>query len=368
MAVDAKSRLAIALNLHQPMTYHVEAAKYPGGSKLWLGGAFKVIPGEKQWGRVAAVNIDTGKIAWKHDTEQPLIGGGLATAGGLYFFGEGNGSFNALDSKTGKKLWSFQCGAGANAMPVSYMVGRSSTSRWAAAATPSSTSSAGTRCSCSRSPDPANVQALEAASGRPHFVRMPRLTMSQLKYIPLAVAGVLAATAHAQDVEAGRKKAETCVACHGPNGNSTQPLFPILAGQTARYLDLQLRDFKEGRRKEPQMDPFVQNLSREDMFDLAAFFAAQKIRTTSFKTDPVKVERGKKKSEEVLCTMCHLGGFLGQNEIPRVAGQHYEYTVKQLRDFKTQRRTNDAGNMVSVSKTLSEQDIDDLGHYLAGLY
>jgi PQQ-dependent dehydrogenase (methanol/ethanol family) len=123
MAFDAKSRLAIALNLHQPMTYHVEQANYPGG-KLWLGGAFKVIPSEKQWGRVAAVNVDTGKVAWKHDTEQPLIGGGLATAGGLFFFGEGNGSFNALDSKTGKKLWSFNCGAGANAQPVSYMVGK----------------------------------------------------------------------------------------------------------------------------------------------------------------------------------------------------------------------------------------------------
>jgi len=104
MSFDAKLRLAFALNLHQPMTYHVEAAKYPGGSKLWLGGAFKAIPGEKQWGRVAAVNIDTGRMAWKHDTEQPLIGGGLATAGGLYFFGEGNGSFNALESKSGKKL------------------------------------------------------------------------------------------------------------------------------------------------------------------------------------------------------------------------------------------------------------------------
>jgi len=122
MSFDPKTRLAIALNLHQPMTYHVEAAKYPGG-KLWLGGAFKVIPSEKQWGRVAAVDVDTGKVKWKHDTEQPLIGGGLATAGGLYFFGEGNGSFNALDSATGKKLWSFNCGAGANAMPVSYMVG-----------------------------------------------------------------------------------------------------------------------------------------------------------------------------------------------------------------------------------------------------
>ncbi len=124
MAYDAQSRLAIALNLHQPMTYHVEAAKYPGGSKLWLGGAFKAIASEKQWGRVAAVNIDTGKIAWKHDTAQPLIGGGLATAGGLFFFGEGNGNFNALNSKTGKKLWSFQCGAGANAMPVSYTAGK----------------------------------------------------------------------------------------------------------------------------------------------------------------------------------------------------------------------------------------------------
>jgi alcohol dehydrogenase (cytochrome c) len=122
MAWDAKNRLAIALNLHQPMTYHVEAAKYPGGSKLWLGGAFKAIASEKQWGRVAAVNVDTGKVVWKHDTEQPLIGGGLATAGGLFFFGEGNGSFNALDSKTGKKLWSFNCGAGANAQPVSYQV------------------------------------------------------------------------------------------------------------------------------------------------------------------------------------------------------------------------------------------------------
>ena len=69
------------------------------------------------------MDVDTGKVKWKHDTEQPLIGGGLATAGGLYFCGEGNGDFNALDSKTGKKLWSFNCGAGANAMPVSYMVG-----------------------------------------------------------------------------------------------------------------------------------------------------------------------------------------------------------------------------------------------------
>jgi glucose dehydrogenase len=121
MAVNPKLRMAYALNLHQPMTYHVEASKYPGG-KLWLGGAFKVVESEKQWGRLAAVNLDTGKVAWKFDTEQPLIGGALATAGDLVFYGEGNGLFRALHAKTGKLLWEYNCGAGANAMPVSYSV------------------------------------------------------------------------------------------------------------------------------------------------------------------------------------------------------------------------------------------------------
>jgi PQQ-dependent dehydrogenase (methanol/ethanol family) len=121
-AVNPKLRMAYAANLHQPMTYHVEEAEYPGGDKLWLGGAFKVIPGEKQWGRLAAVNLDTGKMVWKADTAQPLMGGVLATAGDLVFTGEGNGWFNAYDAKSGKKLWSYQCGAGVNAPPVSYEI------------------------------------------------------------------------------------------------------------------------------------------------------------------------------------------------------------------------------------------------------
>ncbi|MCI4431298.1 MAG: PQQ-binding-like beta-propeller repeat protein, partial [Burkholderiales bacterium] len=121
MAFNPQTRLVYAANLHQPMTYHVEEAKYPGG-KLWLGGAFKVVPGEKQWGRLAAVNIDTGKMEWKFDTEQPLIGGVLATAGNLVFNGESNGLFRAFDAKTGKKLWEYQCGAGVNAPAVSYSV------------------------------------------------------------------------------------------------------------------------------------------------------------------------------------------------------------------------------------------------------
>ncbi|MBI1396037.1 MAG: PQQ-binding-like beta-propeller repeat protein [Betaproteobacteria bacterium] len=121
MAVNPKLRMAYAANLHQPMTYHVQESAYPGG-KLWLGGAFKVIPGEKQWGRLAAVNLDSGKMVWHADTEQPLMGGVLATGGNLVFTGEGNGMFNAYDARTGKKLWTFNCGAGVNAPPVSYMV------------------------------------------------------------------------------------------------------------------------------------------------------------------------------------------------------------------------------------------------------
>ena len=98
MAFDPQTRLVYAANLHQPMTYQVEDAAYPGGSKLWLGGAFKSIASEQQWGKLSAVNVDTGKVAWDYKTDQPLIGGVLATAGGLVFNGEGNGLFRAFDA------------------------------------------------------------------------------------------------------------------------------------------------------------------------------------------------------------------------------------------------------------------------------
>jgi len=121
MTIDAKLGLTYAINLHQPMTYHVESTPYPGG-KLWLGGAFKVIPGERQYGNITAVDYNTGKIKWQVETEQPMIGGIMATAGGILFTGEGNGTFSALDSANGRTLWSFQAGAGVNAPPSSYTV------------------------------------------------------------------------------------------------------------------------------------------------------------------------------------------------------------------------------------------------------
>lgn len=121
MAVNPMLGLTYAVNLHQPMTYTVTPAPYPEG-KLWLGGAFKVIPGAEQWGNISAVDYNTGRIAWQVKTEQPMIGGALATAGGLIFAGEGNGFFKAYDAATGSELWRFQAGAGVNAPPSSYTV------------------------------------------------------------------------------------------------------------------------------------------------------------------------------------------------------------------------------------------------------
>lgn len=121
MAIDPDLELTYAMNLHQPMTYHVEETPYPGG-KLWLGGAFKVIPDEQQWGNITAVDYNTGKIRWKVKTEQPMIGGILATGGGLVFTGEGNGWFRAYNSESGELMWQDKAEAGVNAPPASYNV------------------------------------------------------------------------------------------------------------------------------------------------------------------------------------------------------------------------------------------------------
>jgi cytochrome c553 len=178
---------------------------------------------------------------------------------------------------------------------------------------------------------------------------------------------VLAASASAQDNAAPAEKAQICVACHGPNGNSENPSFPILAGQSWRYIYIELKDFKEGRRTDPSMSPIAADLSRDDMIALGNYFAAQKPLPIKFSADPTRVAAGKKISDAVLCPMCHLGGFVGQHEIPRVAGQYPEYVEKQLRDFKAKRRTNDTGNMTSVAATLSDDDIVNLAHYIANL-
>jgi cytochrome c553 len=186
-------------------------------------------------------------------------------------------------------------------------------------------------------------------------------------------AAVLALPAAAQQPPAAapdadtQKLVQTCAACHGADGNSTQPTYPVLAGQSWRYIFNQLRDFKEGRRTNPLMSPMAANLTRDQMVALGNYFAAQKPKGVAFQADGKRVEAGKKISDAALCPMCHLGGFVGQNEIPRVAGQWPQYVKQQLEDFRAKRRTNDAGNMTSITRNLSDEDIENLAQYIANL-
>ncbi|HWA16503.1 MAG TPA: PQQ-binding-like beta-propeller repeat protein, partial [Gemmatimonadales bacterium] len=119
VAIDPNLSYAFVAGLHQPMNYITHTAPYEKG-RLWLGSAFVAIPGEGQYGLYSAVDLKTGKIAWQNKLPQPMMGGSLATAGGLAFTGEGNGNFNAYDSKTGKLLWQFNAGAGCNAAPMTF--------------------------------------------------------------------------------------------------------------------------------------------------------------------------------------------------------------------------------------------------------
>jgi alcohol dehydrogenase (cytochrome c) len=122
IATNPGLNLAYAINLEQEMTYTVASSPYPNG-KLWLGGAFTNVPGGVQAGNVTAVDYNTGKVKWQVKTPQPMIGGILATAGGLVFTGEANGWFKAYDAKSGSILWKFHAGAGVNAPPSSYTAG-----------------------------------------------------------------------------------------------------------------------------------------------------------------------------------------------------------------------------------------------------
>ena len=179
---------------------------------------------------------------------------------------------------------------------------------------------------------------------------------------------LLAPGARGQEPTRGEQMAQACAPCHGSNGNATDPLYPILAGQTVKYTYLQLKDYKEGRRNDVDMTPVTANLNKEDMLALATYFSEQKPISIQFQPQAERAARGKDRADVTLCTSCHQGQYQGQNEIPRVAGQHPQYLKKQLLDFKSRARTNDAATMTSLAATLSDENIEDIVQYLAGLY
>jgi glucose dehydrogenase len=120
-AVDEANGLAFVAAMHWPVRYTLHITPADGDKPTIRYSALEPID-ESRWGLVSAIDLATGQIRWQHQTPDPLVGGVLATAGGLVFIGEGNGQLDAIDAASGKLLWQYQCNAGANAPPISYEI------------------------------------------------------------------------------------------------------------------------------------------------------------------------------------------------------------------------------------------------------
>ncbi len=171
---------------------------------------------------------------------------------------------------------------------------------------------------------------------------------------------------YAADIEAGKAKAQLCIICHGPGGNSVIPEYPSLSGQPAQAISTALFRFREGNRKNPIMSALAADLSNADMNNLAAYFSSIK-RTTTYQTQAENLVIGPELANKYNCTQCHGPKLLGLQHIPRVAGQQHEYLIIQLRGFKAQTRSDMDGNMSSAAANLNDGDIAVLADYIAGL-
>jgi cytochrome c553 len=187
-------------------------------------------------------------------------------------------------------------------------------------------------------------------------------------------------------VDSGATKAAVCTACHGVNGNSSNPEWPVLAGQNAMYIREQLSMFKSRKRINEIMYPIVAPMSDQDFADVAAFFSAQT--PAGLEADPSYWKAGEAlyRSGDVTrnipaCAACH--GPSGQGNpaagYPALRAQHSVYTVKQLQDYLTKNRYRDAKDpavvyqtrnsvmMTTIAARLSPEDIRNVASYLQGL-
>lgn len=187
--------------------------------------------------------------------------------------------------------------------------------------------------------------------------------------------------------EAGKTKAATCMACHGPDGNSLADMWPKLAGQLPDYLRKQLHDFKAGRRKNEQMSPMAQPLSDQDIEDLVAYFSSQKaspIPATKKELAAAGQQiylKGKSRPEVVpACVGCH--GLTGAGKAdwadtmsrppvtlaPALGGQHSAYTTGQLKAYQSKTRSNDEAHVMrDVASRLNERDMAAVAEYIGTL-
>lgn len=185
--------------------------------------------------------------------------------------------------------------------------------------------------------------------------------------VALVVVALAPSKRAAADIAAGEGKAAECVACHGQAGNSTNLRWPSLAQQPAQFITTALFMFREGNRESDLMSPIAKSLSNADMNDLAAYFAAQKAALPQHRSKPANAIAGPVLAQKLNCSQCHGPQLLGQQHIPRLAGQQYDYLLAQLGGFKAQTRADIDGNMTAAAQALTPQDIEILADYLAGI-
>jgi len=196
---------------------------------------------------------------------------------------------------------------------------------------------------------------------------------------------VMSSSQAAGDADQGASKAATCIACHGVNGNSVNPSWPSLAGQHESYIAATLEAFKqplgsdnqtaEGGRYDVVMSGQTLALNEQDMADLGAYFAAQKM--AGKVSDPSLVAAGErlyrggnKEAGVSACIACHGPSGRGNPPAgyPSVAGQHAVYTAKQLTDYRSAARKSDDGQIMrSVSERLTDDEIKAVAAYMQGL-
>ena len=162
-----------------------------------------------------------------------------------------------------------------------------------------------------------------------------------------------------------RPQLTLCFTCHGQNGISTQPKYPIIAGQHYYYLYVQLKDFKSGYRASEIMGPMVKLLEKKQMKALAKFFSEQTWPGIGYKPIKERDQLGETSAASGQCVQCHLGGYEGDSRIPRLAGQYPEYLNNTMLDFKNKIRNNSPAKS-SLLVSYSNDEIAAMSEYLAG--
>jgi cytochrome c553 len=194
---------------------------------------------------------------------------------------------------------------------------------------------------------------------------MPAMRVKFIHAVALLMPLAMGGSAFADDpIEA---KAKVCTACHGENGVPQLKTTPVIWGQNAGYMFLQLRDFQSGARKNELMSPIAATLSRDDLLPLAEYFSKLKWPNLAQPEAPQDVAaKAQAAISSVGCIGCHLDHFQGDGTTARLAGQQHDYLQKTMMDFRTRTRGNNPG-MSDLMNATSPEAITALADYLAGM-